>query len=122
MSIQSRTSRNTITIERVIGMQSDTGGEIRTFSTQERGSLPTSLACRIVPLRARERVAFGVRGSLSGWKLLFATNPSITVADRVRFIDSTGIERVTTVVEPSTDLDGQGRLFRAVVEESENEQ
>ncbi|MGE3314007.1 MAG: hypothetical protein AB7O26_02745 [Planctomycetaceae bacterium] len=122
MSIESRTSRNSITIERAGITQSDTGGEIRTFGTEERGPLPTSLACRIIPLSARERLAFGVRAAQRGWKLLFAGEPSLTLADRVRFTDSSGVERVARVVEPSTDLDSQRRLFRAVVEESENEQ
>jgi hypothetical protein len=122
MSLSSQTSRDTITIERVASTQSETGGRLRTYSTLERGSLPTSIACRIVPLRARERIAFGVRGAQLAWKLLFAVDPSLTVADRVRFTDASGTEHVAIVVEPSLDLDRQGRLFRTIVEESENEQ
>jgi hypothetical protein len=122
MSISSRTARDMVTIERASSTQSDTGGQVRTFGIIQRGSLPTSMSCRIVPLRAEEHAEFGLRGARSAWKLLFSTDPSLTVADRVRFAESSGVERIAVVVEPSLDLDRQGRLFRAVVEESENEQ
>jgi hypothetical protein len=63
-----------------------------------------------------------VRGARTAWKLLFSFDPVLTVADRVRFTDSAAVEHVATIIEPSHDLDRQGRLFRAVVQESENEQ
>lgn len=121
MSLKSRTARNTITIERLSSTPNDTGGQTRTWSTAARGSLPSSIACRIVPLRSDERIAYGVRGSKQVWKFLFSSDPQITVVDRIRFNDPSGVEHIATILETSLDIDFQGRLYRAVGSDSENE-
>ena len=123
MSLTSLTARDTVTIERLSAAQSTMGGQIRSFSTQNRAPLPASMPCRIQPLSSQERLAFGVRGARTAWKLLFSTDPTLTLRDRVRFVDpDNGARERATVVDPSRNLDGQSRLYRAVVEEVENEQ
>jgi hypothetical protein len=122
MSLISLTVRDTITIERLSASQSSTGGQIRAFSTANRAGLPVSLPCRIQPLSSKEQIEFGIRGERTAWKILFSSNPTLTICDRVRFADSDGIARMAAVREPSRNLDGQSRLYRAIVEEIENEQ
>lgn len=121
MSIQSRTSRDQVTIERLGVTQSTTGGQIRAYNTSNRSSRPTTAKCRIQPLSHKERVAFGVRGSQAAWKLLFHADPEITIEDRVTFLDADGRPQTAVAIEPSRNLDGQGRLYRAVCEEVDNE-
>lgn len=121
MSIQSRTSRDQVTIERLGVTQSTTGGQVRAYNAANRGSRPATARCRIQPLSNKERVAFGVKGTRAAWKLLFHSNPEITVEDRVTFVDADGQTHTASVIEPSRNLDGQSRLYRSIAEEVDNE-
>jgi hypothetical protein len=119
MSLLALTGRDQVAIERVAVTQSPTGGQVRDYSAQNRDGLPTSAACRIQPLSADERVAYGVRGVRLAWKLLFAEDPVITPQDRVTFIDADQRTHTASIVQPSINLDGQSRLYRAIVLEQE---
>lgn len=122
MSLISHTSRDAVTIERLSTSQSATGGQVRSYGVQNRGALPTELRCRIQPVSTEERVAFGIRGTRAAWKLLFSSDPAIASSDRVTFLDADRVARIASVVQSSLNLDGQSRLYRAVVEEVGNEQ
>ncbi len=122
MSIQSQTSRDLVAIERLAVTQSSTGGQVRTYSAANRGSRPTSVRCRLQALGAEERIQLGVRSEQILWKLLFSSDPQITVEDRLLFTDSDGQSHTARVLEPSRNLDMQNRLYRAVVEKIGNEQ
>ncbi len=126
MSIQSRTSRDSVTIKRYPSVPTkDAEGGIDKANSQattgNRGTLAASSNCRIQPLSAQERVAFGVRGDTRIWKFLYSTDPSVGMRDLQTFMDNGGTARTARTVEPSRNLDEQGRLWVAIGEEVSNE-
>jgi len=121
MSLAKLTSRDSVTINRLSTTRGTAGGQLRTYSEGNRGELPSSWTCRIQPIGGEEKREFGIRAERLAWKLLGTSNPTITVLDQVSFTDADEIDRTTRVIEPSRNLDGQGRLYRAIVEEVGNE-
>ena len=81
----------------------------------------TSSECRIMPLDDKERVALGVKDASRVWKFLYHTNPSITLNDVQTFTDQDSVSRIARTIEPSRNLDNQGRLYRVIGEEVDAE-
>lgn len=123
MSLVSLTSRDSCTVKRFPSGTQDGEGFVSkdpsNATTAARGTLPTGPSCRIQPLDAKEQIQFGLRGNRRAWKLLFSTNPTITLQDMVEFTDPEDSSNTVqaTPVEPSRNLDNQGRLYRAIVEQ-----
>ena len=130
MSIQSRMSRDTVSITRFPSPGDETqdaeGGfnrasSVATAALRTSAGLVTSSDCRIMPLSDTERKAFGVKDSDKAWKFLYHTDPSITLNDVQTFTDKGGTSRTVETIEPSRDLDNQGRLFRVIGTQVEGE-
>lgn len=121
MSLDALCSRDTATVKRYSITQGDAGGQVRTATTAARGSLSTSVTCRIQPLSVDERREFGVRAERAAWKLHTTTNPNLTVEDVVEFTDNDEVSRTADVINPSRNADGQGRLYTTILEEVGNQ-
>lgn len=128
MSFIGGTQRDTITIKRLSVTQdtSGEGGQIRTYTTAARGSRPTTgFKCRLQQLNSEEKLAYGIKGSSNGWKILASTDPQAGVEDAIEFTDVNGNahggdSNPVRIIEPSRDIDNQGRVYRAIAEEETN--
>lgn len=121
MSLAALCSRDTISITRLVTTQGTAGGQVRTFTAAARGSLATQATGRLQPLSAEERREFGVRGVAKTWKFHTTSNPSLTVRDQAEFTDADGEDIEARVIRESRNLDGQGRLWTAILEQVSNE-
>jgi hypothetical protein len=117
MSLEDLTSRDSVTIKRLVVTQGSAGGQVRTFTTAARGSLVTSWTCRTQPMTAEERLEYGVKGARKSWKHLGTSDPSSGVQDVFVFTDEDDVSRNAGVISPSRNLDGQDRLWMVVTEE-----
>ena len=121
MSLQSLTTRDTVTLKRA-ARTSDAGGTpVDTYTTTSRGSLPTTWKCRAQPLSSKEKIAYGVSANEDVWKFLGTENPQIDVRDHIAWTDTDGTSREASVIQPSRNLDGQSRLYVALGEITGNE-
>ena len=78
-------SVHTCTIERQSTTRTDSGGYQKTYSTANRGSSPTSISCRVVPLSARERYEYQMRDQETSHKVYTLTDPEVDERDRLVF-------------------------------------
>lgn len=122
MSLHSLTSRDTITIKRLGATQDSIGAQVRTYSTANRGTRPTSAKCRAQMIEADEAIKLGLKGAARSWKFFFSTNPSIDIEDLIEFTDQDSEARIVKVKKPQRNLDGQGRCWLVLGEEVTNEQ
>lgn len=124
MSLAAFCDRDTITIKRLTTSRGTAGSPSRTYTTAARGSLPsTGIKCWLVELTTgEENREFGVRSDRQVWKILATSDPKITVADQVEFTDQDGNSFVARVINPSMNVAGLSRVYRAIVEEVGNEQ
>jgi len=122
MSLAALCSRDTITIARLSVTQGAAGGQVRTYTAAARGSLDTTSTGRLQPLTLDEEREYGIRGTRKSWKFHTITNPILTVEDQVTFTDTDGESIAARVIKGSRDLDGQGRLWTAILEQVSNEQ
>ncbi len=117
MSIEELCDRDTITIKRIVVTQGTAGGQIRTNTTAARGDLPTSINCRIQPLLPEEMRQYEVKGEHLAWRLIFSSDPSLTVQDRCMWTEPDGTAIRARVTQRSRNADHQSRVWSAVVEE-----
>ena len=99
----------------------DRATSVATAALRTSAGLATSSACRFMELDNKERLAFGVKAEHLAWKFLYHTNPSVTLNDIQSFTDQDGVARTARTIEPSRNLDNQGRLYRAIGEEVKGE-
>ena len=88
-------SAHTVTIQRQSTTRTDSGGYQKTYSTANRGSLPTTLSCRVVPLGARERYEYRMRDQETSHKVYSLTDPQVDERDRFVF-DSRNLTVLTS--------------------------
>ena len=124
MSLFSGTDRDVLTtIERKSGTaQGSEGEDTGTYTTGNRGTLVTTIRCRIQNLSAIERVQFGIAATERAWKWLFHSNPSLDLRDRATFTDDDEDARTAYVLNPSKNMDNQGRLWVAIAAERGTEE
>jgi hypothetical protein len=108
---------HTLTIHRLVVTQNNTGGQVRTYTAAARGELPTSVSGRAVRLNQKEKLEYGVRGEMTGWKLMTETDPSITVQDRVTFDYVDGDSRTVRILNGSQARSADARFYRTIGEE-----
>lgn len=122
MAVITTTMMTHITMKRLdASSQGDAGGQVRVYDTANRGTLPTTKLAYIEPMRVMEKVKYGVTGNTTLWKLIFFSNPSLTVQDQVEFTDADGEEHVARVFEKSINVANMSQVWRVVVEEAENQ-
>ncbi len=84
MSLLTRHTK-TVTISRQTVTKTAAGGKSHAYTTGARGSLPTSLACRVMQPSARERLAYAQQDVETTNVLLFTTDPQVDTRDRITF-------------------------------------
>jgi hypothetical protein len=110
--------RDTITIKRLVISQGTAGGQIRSNTIAARGSLPTTnVKCRIQPLLPQEMREYEVKGEHLAWRLLFSSDPGLTVQDRCMWTEPDGTSIAARVTQRSRNADHQSRIWSAIVEE-----
>lgn len=120
MSLQTLCDRDACTIKRLVTTQGTAGGQVRSYTTAARGSLPTTSTGRFQIIRADERTEYGVKGNVLAWKHFTTTYPAADVRDQFTFTDDDGVARTARVISPTQNLDGQGRLYLTILEEDTN--
>lgn len=113
--------RDTVTIKRLGTTQDAAGGKVESYTTANRGSLPTSWKCRIQEMAADEAIRYGLSGTERSWKFLGTSNPQIDERDQITFTDSESVAHTVEVVGAQRNPDNQGILFQVNGEEVSNE-
>ena len=62
-----------------------------------------------------------MRGERKAWKFHTITNPTLTVQDQVEFTDADGESVTARIINGSRNLDGQSRLWTAILEQVSTE-
>lgn len=112
MSLATLTGTHTLTITRSTFTRDASYGEVRAYTAAARGSSPTSVQARAIPMTVKERSQFGVRGSVKAWKFLMTSDPEVTLEDQIEFDYVSGQSEVVKVLTPSHALHPDGRLWR----------
>lgn len=110
-----------VTIKRLAVTQGTAGGQVRTYTTAARGSSPTTALCRAMIMTPKERVDYGVRASVEGWKFLFPEDPKITLNDRIEFDFVTNQSETVKVLTPSHARSVNARFYRVFGEQDTSE-
>lgn len=121
MSVKSLTSDYTVTIKRVSETKDGMGGPVRTFSTANRGSLPTLISCALQSLDGEEREAYGVRASSEAWMMFTDTDPQMDLRDQIVFTDDSSVSHTAFCIRRSIDEAGKNRVWTTFVEEHKGE-
>ena len=86
---------HTVSIERAAKTSTASMGAKRTYTAAARGSLPTTLICRIVPLNSRERNDYAMQDLQTSHRVYSLTNPQVGEDDRLvyssRYLYVTGV-------------------------------
>lgn len=88
-------SVHSVSIERGAKTSTASMGSKKTYTAANRGSRPTTLSCRIVPLDSRERSEYAMRDLQTSHKVYTQTNPEVDEDDRLvygsRYLYVTGV-------------------------------
>lgn len=123
MSISSMTSDFTATIKRQTATYSASGDKKLSFTTAKRTSdgLSISISASFQCMDSQEKSEYGIKDTDMAWCMFTATDPVLQTEDQVEWTDSGGIVRTCRIQDPSYDMAGKGRIWRAVVRETKTE-
>ena len=112
-----------LTIKRVSITQGAAGGQVRSFSTGNRGSRPNTVYGRAIRMKESEKIEHGVRGDFVGWKFLVPdVDPQVELEDQIVFEYYTGESHTIKVTKESfvrsTEI---GVLYKFLGEEDSTE-
>jgi hypothetical protein len=106
------------TIKRLSTTQDAVGGQVRSYSTANRGPRPSKIKGRAIVMNEKERSEHGVRGRTIGWKILiFGTNPEVDLTDQITFDYTTGQSHTVEVLVPSLARSHDARFWKIMGQE-----